>query len=68
MHNPVFKSCVIYSHRLEVLSASREVHVFKPSTIVLTPPKLGALREVVCDNIIAVAEGEHAESKTSLQK
>ena len=28
-----------------------EVHVSKPSTHVLTPPKLGALREVARDNI-----------------
>ncbi len=28
-----------------------EVHGRKPSTYVLKPPKLGALREVACDNI-----------------
>ena len=28
-----------------------EVHVCKPSTYVLKSPKLGALREVACDNI-----------------
>ncbi len=29
------------------------VHVHKPSTHVLTPPKLGALREVARDNIFS---------------
>ncbi len=32
-------------------AASWEVHASKPSTHVLTPPKLGALREVARDNI-----------------
>ena len=31
-----------------------EVHVNKPSTHVLTPPKLGALREVARNNIYGV--------------
>ncbi len=31
-----------------------EVHIDKPSTYVLTPPKLGALREVARNNINAL--------------
>ena len=40
------------SHRLEASAALWEVHVDKPSTHVLTPLKLGALREVARDNIL----------------
>ena len=49
------KSCVIHSHRLEASFASREVHAYKPSTNVLTPPKLWALRELARDNIVQKA-------------
>ena len=34
-----------------------EVHVFKPSSYVLKPPKLGALREVTRYNIVACQMG-----------
>ena len=37
--------------------SSGVVHVHKPSTHVLTPPKLGALREVACDNMISIGMG-----------
>ncbi len=39
------------THCLEASATSWEVHTSKPSTHVLTPPKLGALREVARDNI-----------------
>ena len=38
--------------RLEASTISWRIHVRKPSTNVLTPPKLGALREVARDNIL----------------
>ncbi len=41
---------VTSSHRLEASFALWEDHASKPSTNVLTPPKLGALREVAGDN------------------
>ncbi len=37
---------------LEASAISWRIHVHKPSTHVLTPPKLGALREVARDNIM----------------
>ncbi len=49
----VFVNCVIHSDRLEASFALWEVHAYKPSTNVLTPLKLGALREVARDNIFA---------------
>ncbi len=38
--------------RLEASAISWKIHVHKPSTHVLTPPKLGALRKVACDNML----------------
>ncbi len=46
------KSCASSSRRLEASVALWEVHVDKPSTHVITSPKLGALREVARDNIL----------------
>ena len=45
------KSWAIHSRRLEASAASWEDHTGKPSTHVLTPPKIGALGEVAHDNI-----------------
>ena len=43
-------------HRLEASAVSWRIHVHKPSTHVLTPLKLGALREMACDNIFLISE------------
>ncbi len=39
-------------HRLEASALTWRIHVHKPSTHVLTSPKLGAGREVARDNIL----------------
>ena len=40
------------SMMMEASAALWEDNADEPSTHVLTPPKLGALREVACDNIL----------------
>ena len=47
--------------RLEASAISWKIHVHKPSTHVLMPPKLGALREVACDNILHEMKNKHFE-------
>ncbi len=47
---------LLNSPRLEASFALWEVHVCKPSTYVLKPPKLVALREVARDNIYRSVE------------
>ncbi len=43
---------VVLSDREEASAVSWEDHIHKPSTHVLTPPKLGALREMACYNSV----------------
>ena len=47
-----------------MLNPVRPVHVDKPSTYVLTPPKLGALREVARDNMYSLG---HFFSEVTLE-
>ena len=51
------KSWATSSRRLEASAALWEDHTDKPSTHVLTPPKLGAFREVARDNIVTRQRG-----------
>ena len=43
---------VVFLDREEASALSWKIHAHKPSTHVLTPSKLGSLREVACDNIL----------------
>ena len=54
----MLKSWVILLRRLEASAASWEDHTGKPSTHVLTPPKIGALREVARDNILELKKSK----------
>ncbi len=45
------KSCTLSLRRLETSAALWADHIGKLSTHVLTPPRLGALREVARDNM-----------------
>ena len=45
---------MIRSRRLEASAASWEDYTGKSSTHVLTPPKIGAFREVAHDNMYAI--------------
>ncbi len=53
--------CVL-SHRLEASAVLWDAHVGEPSTHVLTPPNMGALREVARDNI-SYSSTEHTEMR-----
>ncbi len=50
-HSALKILCVLL-HRLEASAVLWDVHAGKPSTHILTPPKIGALREVARDNIM----------------
>ena len=56
LHADGFAFAAGYSRRLEASFALWEVHLCKPSTNVLKPLKLGALREVARYNILLLAE------------